>query len=145
MCYFCTPSVLPLYAIIEYDIIIIYVAVACSKGWHSDAAGEKCLICPKDHYQDIPAQIFCKSCPEGTHTIGIGAVSLDDCIEICTVPPIPFGSAFPPSGYEVYFSYPYYMFCGTHLFVQIQLLTFLHPLLIIPKSGPCWRGYVNLV
>ena len=74
-------------------------AVSCSKGWYSN--GKTCEICPKNEFQDIAAQTFCQKCPDGTQTIGIGSTSKEQCVKICTVPPIYFGVSYPPSGYEV--------------------------------------------
>ena len=90
--------------------------VTCSKGWYSN--GKVCAICPKNEYQDIAAQTSCQKCPAGKVTLGIGSTNSSQCINICTVPTIHFGEAYPPSGYEVF------IFLSTREFFIFFLLLF---------------------
>ena len=99
--------------------------VTCSKGWYSN--GKVCAICPKNEYQDIAAQTSCQKCPAGKVTLGIGSTNSSQCINICTVPTIHFGEAYPPSGYEVFIflpgeSFSFLFYCYFHVLKLMEML-----------------------
>ncbi|CAK9296951.1 unnamed protein product [Gordionus sp. m RMFG-2023] len=62
--------------------------VNCSMGSSFDPNIKKCILCPKDSYQDIEGSVnFCKPCPlinnKPSKTAIMGAISITDCKESC--------------------------------------------------------------
>ncbi|XP_066303270.1 cartilage oligomeric matrix protein-like [Branchiostoma lanceolatum] len=55
----------------------------CPHGTFHDTTTDTCEDCPVGQYQDQPAQIYCKSCPQNTWTAFPKSVEQSECMLVC--------------------------------------------------------------
>lgn len=57
----------------------------CAAGQYLSAADNSCQLCPRGQYQPDAKQTSCLDCPTDTSTVELGATSVDQCTNPCTV------------------------------------------------------------
>ncbi|XP_066275066.1 cartilage oligomeric matrix protein-like [Branchiostoma lanceolatum] len=55
----------------------------CPAGTFHNIATDTCEDCPVRQYQDLPAQVTCKACPDNTWTVFPRSVEQEECVAIC--------------------------------------------------------------